>query len=175
MIQKPTTTPQFGIEQRSRLSPAILELLNTQIKNELYSAQIYASFASWLDKNNFTGGSKLFLKYSKEEIGHMYKLYDYIFSRNSEAKTSDLPPVKIELLGVRSLLEQSLQHEIQITKNWLDIASASCDERDHTTYELAQWYIKEQVEEEEKFREFLQHLDIGLPTWRLDEKFAESV
>lgn len=166
--------PPVGPERISRLSPAVLSLLNTQIKNELYSAQIYAHFASWCDSNDWVGGSKLFLKYSKEEQVHMYKIYEYIFDRNSKANVSECPPVNIEITNIRDLLEQSLAHEMQVTKNWTNIATTALSENDHTTYELSQWFIKEQIEEEIKFREYLQKLNVGLPYWKLDELFGEN-
>lgn len=59
----------------------------------------------------------------------------------------------------------------KVTKNWEAISELAKKEGDNTTYEFAQGFLKEQVEEEEKFRNLLFKLDLNMPDWKTDELF----
>ena len=62
---------------------------------------------------------------------------------------------------------------MNVTKNWEDIAEAALSSGDNTTYEFSQWYLKEQVEEESKFRDILFKLNLDMPKYELDELFED--
>ena len=167
-----TDAPKSGaIEQVGRLSDAITSILNTQIKNELMSSQLYLGMTCFLDDKGWIGASKYYFKTAKEELNHMNKIYDYLFDRNVKAVVPTTDEVKQEFAGIREILESSLEHEIEVTKNWNDISEKAKAEGDNTTYEFAQWFLTEQVEEENKFREILFKLDLDMPDWKIDELF----
>lgn len=160
-----------AIAQVGRLSDEITAILNTQIKNELMSSQLYLGMTCFLDDKGWIGASKYYFKTAKEELNHMNKIYDYLFDRNVKAVVPTTDEVKQEFAGIREILESSLEHEIEVTKNWNDISEKAKAEGDNTTYEFAQWFLAEQVEEENKFREILFKLDLDMPDWKIDELF----
>jgi ferritin len=162
-----------NLEQKGRISDSMCEILNTQIKNELQSSQIYKGMSCWLDDKGWIGASKYFFKASSEELAHMDKTYQYLFDRNMVAKVPVCEAVKQEFKDIREVVEASLQHEIDVTKNWEDISNKAKEEGDNTTYEFAQFFLKEQVEEEEKFRKILFKMDLDMPKWELDELFED--
>lgn len=75
-----------SLDKQPRLSPEIQSLLTKQIMNEMYSCNLYKQLAGWLDDNDWTFGSKLFLKYGNEEISHADKVIDYMFERNCKVR-----------------------------------------------------------------------------------------
>lgn len=166
-------TEKVNIENETRLSAPIINILNTQIKNELESSQIYMGMACWLDDQGWIGASKYFYKASKEELIHMYKIYDYIFDKNCLAKVPAVAEVKQSFKDIREVLELSLEHEIKVTANWENIAEMAKKESDNTTYEFTQWFLNEQKEEESKIRDILFKLNLDMPKYELDELFEE--
>ena len=160
-----------SIEQKPRLSKVITNILNTQIGNELYSSQIYRSFSAWLDDKGWIGGSELFFKYADEELGHMSKIYKYLYEKNAKAIVPNVKNVPLEFTDVRDLLEKALEHEMKVTKNWNDIANKAKSEDDNDTYSFALGYVNEQREEEEKIRNILFSVDLDMPKWKIDELF----
>ena len=78
--------------------------------------------------------------------------------------------IKQSFKSIREVLEDSLEHEIKVTKNTEAISELAKREGDNTTYEFAQGFLKEQVEEE-KFRNLLFKLDLNMPDWKTDELF----
>lgn len=160
-----------GIENDSRLSSEIVNLLNTQIKSELESSQLYKSMACWLDDNGWAGASKYFFKSGQEELVHMDKIYMYLFERNCVAIVPPCDKVQDKFKDIRDVLELSLEHEIKVTKEWENISNVAKNNGDNTTVEFAQWFLKEQVEEEQKFRDLIFKLNLDIPKWKLDDIF----
>jgi ferritin len=160
-----------SIEQKPRLSKSITGILNKQIENELYSSQIYRSFSAWLDDKGWIGGSELFFKYADEELGHMSKIYKYLYEKNARALVPNVKNVPQEFKDIRDLVGKALEHEMKVTKNWNDIANKAKAEDDNDTYSFALGYVNEQREEEEKIRNILFSMDLDMPKWKIDELF----
>ena len=164
---------ESAIEQESRLSSGITEILNQQILNELESSQMYRSMSAWMDDAGWINGSQLFFKYADEELGHMSKIYKYLYEKNCRAIVPASGEVQQEFKDVRLIAEAALEHEMKVTKNWNDIANKAKSEDDHDTYTLALSFVNEQREEEEKIRNILFQMDLDMPKWKIDELFKE--
>lgn len=162
-----------AIEHEARLIPAITEILNKQIANELESSQIYRSMSAWLDDKGWIGGSALFFKYADEELAHMSSIYKYIYEKNCRAIVPPCNPVPIDYPGVREVAEAALAHEMKVTADWTAIANLAKDNNDHDTYTLAMKFVNEQREEEEKMRNILFKMDLEMPNWKIDELFSD--
>ena len=160
-----------SIQQEERLSKAITDVLNAQIKNEAMSSQIYLGMTCWLDDTGWIGASKYYFKTAQEELVHMNKIYKYMFDRNVKPVVPEIGPVTQVFEDIREVVELSLAHEMTVTEQWNNISKLAKDANDNTTYEFAQWFLKEQVEEEEKFRNILFKLDLDMPKWKTDELF----
>ena len=171
-FMRPIGSPS-NIVDLPRLSNTILSILNEQIKNELDSSQIYREMACWMNDKKWPAGTNLFFKYADEELLHMSKIYQYIFDRNCAAIVPECTMPAGDFSDVRDVVEASLTHEIEVTENWETISSLAKEEGDNTTYEFAQWFLKEQVEEEDKFRTILEKMDLDMPKYEIDELFAE--
>ena len=161
-----------AIEDESRLSPKIEKLLNKQIQLELESSQLYRSISCWLDNEGWVTATKYYFKSAQEELVHMDKLYEYIFDKNGKAITPGSEKPKEVFKDIKTVLNESLRHEMNVTKNWNDIANAAMSEKDNDTYALAQWFLKEQIEEEAKFRDFLFKMRLDMPKYEIDAMFA---
>lgn len=161
-----------GIEDAPRLSENITSLLNTQIKNELISSQIYRGMSCWLDDKGWINASKYYFNSSSEELKHMDKIYEYIFDKNARALTPSCPEVKNDFVDIKTIVEESLNHEMLVTGMWNNIANESLAEKDNDTYALAQWFLKEQIEEEDKFRSFLFKMRLDMPKYEIEEMFG---
>lgn len=162
-----------AIEHEPRLIPAITEILNAQIANELNSSQIYRSMSAWLDDKGWIGGSALFFKYAEEELAHMTKIYKYLYEKNCRAIVPACAAPAIDYTGVRELTEAGLQHEFEVTTNWTNIANLAKENNDHDTYTFAMAFVNEQREEEEKLRNILFKMDLEMPNWKIDELFSD--
>jgi ferritin len=161
------------IEQQGRLSEGLTAVLNSQIGSELESSQIYRGMSCWCDDQGWIDASKYYFKSAQEELVHQDKIYNYLFDRNVLAVVPSCGEIKQEFEDIRQVVEESLKHEIDVTKKWEAISNQAKDEGDNTTYEFAQWFLVEQREEESKWRDVLFKMNLDLPKYELDDLFKD--
>lgn len=166
---------KVALEDRSRIKEPLLSMLNNQITAELQSANMYKAMACWLDDKRRFKLSKYFLKYGQEEMEHMDKIIEFCFDRNSKACIEATIKPQDAYSSLRDVFEKSLEHEIQVTSMWEAIANKAKEIGDNTTYSFSKWYVDEQVEEENKFRNILFAMDNGTPDWYIELNFESIV
>lgn len=134
--------------------------LNRQIMLEAASSQFYLAMASWAEKEGYHGTSSFFYRQSDEERMHMLKLFHYINDRNGRAVVSALeaPPERYD--DIKSVFEQLLQHEQQVSAEINELVDMCLKEKDYTTHNFLQWYVAEQIEEESMARNILDKLKL---------------
>lgn len=155
--------------KKPRLDKKLSDALNMQVTNELYSSMLYSYISSYLDDNGYVNAASLFLKYSKEEMEHMYKIIEYLYDRNCKVVICQPPTVSADCASFKDAFVQALQHEIKVTKQWDEIYQIARDLYDSATAELTHWFANEQIEEEDKHRKILYLFDMGIPSWELEE------
>ena len=122
--------------------------LNKQIELEAYSSQLYLSMASWAEKNGYPGISAFLYKHSEEERIHMLKLFHFINDREGHGIVPALqqPPSLFE--SVRAIFDQILEHERFISESINTLVGVCMESNDFSTQNFLQWYVNEQIEEE---------------------------
>lgn len=160
------------------LSKTIEKKLQEQIKKEASSSQIYLAMACWADVNGFSGAAEFLYKHSDEEREHMLKLIKFINERGGHATVPELKSPKKNYKSLSTVFKAILEHEIVVTKSINDIITTCLKENDHTTNNFMQWYISEQLEEEQLARSIIDKLEmIGSDTSSLflfDKDLANS-
>ncbi|HRS53736.1 MAG TPA: ferritin [Bacteroidales bacterium] len=122
--------------------------LNRQIKHEEHSSRLYLAMASWCEANSYLGSAKFLFRQSEEERMHQLKLIHYLNSRGGYAILADLPKIENEFKSLKEIFEKVLAHEQFITSSINEIYEIAQKEKDYNTAAFLQWYINEQVEEE---------------------------
>jgi len=129
--------------------PEIEKLLNEQIVHETYSAHLYLAMSAWLREKNLDGYAHWFYIQYKEEMDHALIFYNFVLNAGGTVKLGaiDAPPNEFDSL--QNVLEQSLEHERLVTSLIYNIADAATTAKDFKTLQFLDWFIKEQVEEED--------------------------
>ena len=142
------------------LSEKIEKALNTQIKIEAESSQIYLSMASWAEVQGLNGVALFMYAQSDEERDHMLKLVKYVNERGGHAKVTllDAPPVKFG--STKEMFEDLLKHEIFVSESINSLVHITLEERDYATHNFLQWYVAEQIEEESQARTILDKINM---------------
>lgn len=129
------------------ISKKIEDLINYRIVEEEKSSRLYLAMAKWLNFNGFVGASKLWTKYSEEESLHAIWAYSYLEDLDILPCVPALDKPQEKFKSLSEICELSYQHELAITVQCNELAKAAASEGDYMTLELAQRYLKEQVEE----------------------------
>ncbi len=142
------------------LSQTIQEKLQSQIQKEASSSQLYLAMACWADVKGFSGVAKFLYEQSDEERIHMLKLVKFVNERGGHASIPALESPKKDFDSLKAVFKSILDHEIKVTESINEIITACLKENDHTTNNFMQWYVTEQLEEEQMARSIIDKLEM---------------
>jgi len=137
-------------KQSTFLSDEIVSLLSQQVGNESFAAYSYFGGAAWFGKRGLDGFKKMCETQAMDEIGHARKVFNHLVDANAPLT---LPPIVapfMEYQDVKEVCSAILDHEKSVTKSWRAIGDKALEDKDMATMSLAQWFITEQIEEENK-------------------------
>jgi ferritin len=137
------------------LSKNIEEALNRQINRELYSAYLYLAMSAYFENATMKGFAKWMRIQAKEEQAHAFKFYDYVIARMGKVTLSSIEAPKAKWASAGKVFEEVYAHEQKVTGMINALVELAIKEKDHATFEMLQWFVKEQVEEEEHADEIL--------------------
>ncbi|MFC1508094.1 ferritin [Candidatus Omnitrophota bacterium] len=141
------------------LSEKIVASINEQINKEIYSGYLYLSMAAYSTSIGLNGFANWFTIQLQEELSHARKFYDYLKDKKGRIILSsiDEPPKDFE--GPRDLFFKTLKHEQMVTKRIDGLVELAKKEKDSVTEKFLQWFVAEQVEEEENASKILHKFD----------------
>lgn len=139
-----------------KISSKITKALNEQISWESYASNYYLAAAAWCENTGYEGAAKFFYTQSDEERQHMLKFIHYLNSVNSAPQISSVKAPPKNLKSLEAICKNALQNEQTVTKLIHKIVDLAQKEKDHNTYNFLQWFVTEQVEEENQFETILQ-------------------
>ncbi|MFO7811179.1 MAG: ferritin [Candidatus Delongbacteria bacterium] len=131
------------------LSKKMTTELNKQIQEELYSAYLYLSMSAHFTDMGLDGFAHWMSVQEKEERDHAMKIYNYLLSQGAKIKLLKIEEPPHEWKTPLEMFKAALMHEQHITKCINDLVDIAENEKDRATFNFLQWYIDEQVEEEE--------------------------
>lgn len=131
------------------LSEKMEAALNDQMNWEIYSAHIYLSMSSHFAQEGLGGFAAWMNAQYQEEMFHAMKFFEYINEAGGHAKlgTIDAPAYSWET--PLAAFEESLAHEQGVTARINALADMAVEEKNHAVGIFLQWFIAEQVEEED--------------------------
>lgn len=130
------------------ISKKMVQSLNKQLNNELYSAYLYLAMSSYTTHIGLKGAANWFMVQYHEEMVHAMKFYDYVNSQGEHARLEAIATPPAEFGTLLSMFEQTLKHEQFITKCINDLMDLAIKDKDHATQIFLQWFVTEQIEEE---------------------------
>lgn len=130
------------------ISQAMEKALFDQLNHEFYSAYLYLAMSAYCSHLEFNGAADwLKLQYEEEHI-HATKIYNYLVEQGVHVMLKELEQPPSEYGSVLDVFTASLTHEQAMTARLNDLSDQALKEKDHATYNLLQWFVNEQVEEE---------------------------
>jgi len=130
------------------LSKTVEEALNRQVNRELYSSYLYLGMSAYFETLNLKGFAGWMMIQAKEERAHAMKFYDYIIARQGKVVLDTIEAPKAKWTSAGKVFEEVYAHEQKVTGMINNLVDIAIREKDHATFEVLQWFVKEQVEEE---------------------------
>ncbi|MBU2497464.1 MAG: ferritin [Proteobacteria bacterium] len=138
----------------------IEKALNEQMNKEMYSAYLYMAMSAFSDSIGLKGFGNWFMVQYHEEMLHAMKIYEYIQRQGGRAKLMTIKEPPSDFDSALDMFEKTLAHEKFITQSINELVDLAIAEKDHATHIFLQWYVTEQIEEEENDNDIIAELKL---------------
>lgn len=160
--------------QQISINLEVMDLLNAQIAKEQHASSVYLAMASWCDQKGLLKSADFFYKQSEEEREHMMKIFRFINDAGGAAYSPEVANLSNahEYSSLKEVFESALEQEISVTKSIYKIVVKCRSVLDFGTENFLQWFVEEQMEEEQTIRDILDMIDLmgNMPLKFVDER-----
>ena len=161
------------------ISPKIQDAINAQINAEFWSAYLYLAMAMHFESEGLHGIANWFRIQFKEEQAHAEIFINYLLSRGGRVALAPIAEVPDSWESPLAAYEATLVHEQKVTSLINGIYALAEAEHDYATRGKLDWFVSEQVEEEETAQGLIDRLKLlgenGMALYMLDQELAARV
>ena len=140
------------------ISKKMTAQLNEQMKNEFFSAYFYLSMAAWFSAKNLDGFANWFTVQAQEERDHALLIMNYVGRVGAKVEFLPIEAPKTGFESPLDICKKTLSHEQLVTSMIYKLMDTAQEERDYKTIQFLQWFVNEQVEEEENASGLIERL-----------------
>ena len=142
------------------ISEKMEKALNDQVNAELYSAYLYLAMHAAVEKMGYKGFANWMYVQVQEEMAHAMGLYNYILTRGGTVNLNAIEKPQGNWNSVQEIVKSVLVHEQKVTSLINGLVDVAEQEKDRAAISFLDWYVKEQVEEEDNVETILSTLNI---------------
>jgi len=142
------------------VSEKVRKGFNKQINAEFYASYLYLSMSAYFESEGLKGFAGWMRKQAEEEREHAMKFYKHLVERGSRVELTQIDGPKTEWKSALEAAQDALGHEKKVTKMIHDLVVMSEGEKDYAANNLLQWFVDEQVEEEEQTRDMIKKIEM---------------
>ncbi|MFO7841623.1 MAG: ferritin [Fidelibacterota bacterium] len=136
------------------------EKINYQINRELYSEYLYLSMSAYLEDKGLPGMANFMRVQAEEEHFHAMKLFNYLNERGGRVVLDAIEKPKTDFDSPLAVFKESLEHEKVVTDLINKLMDTAISVNDHAARSFLNWYVDEQVEEEDSFNTILDQFEL---------------
>jgi ferritin len=126
---------------------SFVERLNEQIGHEFAAHQQYVACAVYYDAQTLPQLARFFYRQALEERDHAMMMIQYLLDADAEVVTPGVAGPRTEFGDILAPVALALEQEKRVSDQINALAGVAREERDFTSEQFMQWFIKEQVEE----------------------------
>lgn len=133
---------------------------NIQINKEFYSEYLYLSMQAYFERLNLKGFVNWMSVQVQEERAHAMGMFDYLNQRGGNVQLEAIEKPETDWTSPLDCFEHILRHEEYVTASINELADVADETKDRAAISFLNWYIKEQVEEEDNVGQVLATLKL---------------
>jgi ferritin len=143
------------------MNEKVNKAFNEQMNREFYSAYLYLGMSEWLSRNAWTNSASWMVEQYREEIAHAEGLMRWIQRCDGEVEFYAIGAVHTNYDSLLDVFEKALAHEQFVTKSIHGLVKLTQENEDRASELFLDWYVMEQVEEEEVARENIDNIKLA--------------
>ncbi|MFX1513941.1 MAG: ferritin [Promethearchaeota archaeon] len=142
------------------LSEKINDALNQQINEEFFSGYLYWAMANWFESQNWLGFAQWLKVQAQEEYEHAERFYNFIHEIGGEVELLAVKQPPKEWNSPLDAFKAAYEHEKYITGKINELVDLATELKDNATLRgVLDWFVTEQIEEEEQTRTIVEDLE----------------
>lgn len=122
---------------------------NVQINKEFYSEYLYLSMQAYFERLNLKGFVNWMSVQVQEERAHAMGMFDYLNQRGGNIQLEAIEKPQTDWKSPLDVFEEVLKHEEYVTSSINALMDVAEETKDRAAMSFLNWYLKEQVEEED--------------------------
>jgi ferritin len=143
------------------MNETVRGLINDQIAHEFHAAYTYLAIAAHFEAQSYEGFARWMRLQAKEETGHAMRLFDYMVERGERVQLNQIDQPGADYGTPQEAFRAALEHERKVTGQINRIYEAAVEAGDYPTQIMLQWFIQEQVEEENSTSTAVEQLEMA--------------
>ena len=152
--------------------------LNDHLALEFGAAHQYLALAIWSEQSDLPGFSTWLRQQSQDELTHAHRIIDHLLERDLEVELPAIERPESEWANAEKAVEAVLASEQAVTRSIEGLYDLAEKAGDRAAILLLQWFVQEQMEEENVVRTLLGRLklagDTGLGLLLIDQELAKG-
>ena len=136
-------------ERHKMINEKLEKAFNNQINKELYSEYLYLSMQAYFERLNLKGFVNWMSVQVQEEHAHALGMFDYLNQRGGNVQLEAIDKPETDWESPLAVFEQVLEHEEYVTSRINALMDVAEETKDRAAMSFLNWYLKEQVEEED--------------------------
>ena len=161
------------------MKKSINDALNKQINAEMYSAYLYLAMGAYFDGLGLDGFASWMKVQYQEEMFHAMKFYGFVYERGGKVVFDAIEKPPTEFKSILSVFEETLTHEKHVTSLINGLYDLAVTEKDYAFQSLLNWFIDEQVEEEDSAQKIIDKIKLAGETgpglYMMDQELGARV
>ena len=140
---------------------SLAKALNDQINHEFSAAYVYLGMAAYFETLDLDGFAGWMRAQSEEEWAHGMRIYDHLAARDVPITLDGLDASDTEYSDPQSVIATALALEQGTTRSINALYAQAVELGDYQAKALLDWFVNEQIEEEDTLRTLLSQLGIA--------------
>lgn len=158
------------------ISKKMVDALNEQINKEFWSGYFYLSMANHFEAEGRKGMANWFRIQFKEEFDHAQIFINYVNARGGKVVLAPIAEVPTSWESPLAAFAATLEHERVVTSCINGLYALAEEEKDFASRQQLNWFIAEQVEEEENVQDIIDNLTLvgedGTGIYQIDSELG---
>ena len=158
------------------VSKSLETAINKQINAEFWSAYLYLSMSVHFANKGLSGFANWFKIQFQEEQDHALKFSNYLIAKGNKVDLRPIEKVETSWDSLLAAYEDTLAHEKIVTGFIHNLVKLAREENDYATENMLQWFVNEQVEEEETAQGLIDSLKLigtnGFGIYTMDKELS---
>jgi ferritin len=142
------------------MSKVVQDAINQQINAELSASYQYLAMSAYCEQQHLRGIATWLRLQSQEEYGHGMKLFDFVIARGADVELKQLTAPTVSFSSIVDVFETVLKQEQDVSAAIDSLYELAFKQQAYSATVELQWFLTEQVEEEQAARDILAKLQM---------------